>query len=115
MSVAYILVDFIVFLQYLIVNSSFVLLLLGEQAWKLYEKKIHKKCIDETLDLKQYEQEHVMNIIEIALLCTQSPVSKRPTMCEVVLMLQDGQSVGKRQLIRPSFGYNHDTRIHIES
>ncbi|CAI9281748.1 unnamed protein product [Lactuca saligna] len=86
-----------------------------EHAWKLYEKKIHKKCIDETLDSKQYEQEHVMNIIEIALLCTQSPVSKRPTMCEVVLMLQDGQSVGKRQLIRPSFGYNHDTRIHIES
>ncbi|KAI3767258.1 hypothetical protein L2E82_17347 [Cichorium intybus] len=92
-------------------SSDFLL----EHAWKSYEKKIHMKFIDETLDLKQYEQEQVMEIIEIALLCTQSPVSKRPTMFEVVLMLQDRQSSGKRQLIRPSFLYNHDTRIHIGS
>ncbi|MFS8010102.1 hypothetical protein Hanom_Chr14g01293031 [Helianthus anomalus] len=85
------------------------------QAWKLYEKKIHIKFIDETLGLNQHEQEHVMKIIEIALLCTQSPVSKRPTVSEVLLMLQDGQSLGKRTLTRPTFLHNQDRRILIGS
>ncbi|XP_071707548.1 cysteine-rich receptor-like protein kinase 2 [Rutidosis leptorrhynchoides] len=85
-----------------------------ENAWKLYEKKIHSNFIDKMLDLKQ-EQEQVMKIIEIALLCTQSPVSHRPTMSEVVLMLQEGQSLGKRQLTRPTFVNNQDRRIHIGS
>ncbi|KAI3794369.1 hypothetical protein L1987_36999 [Smallanthus sonchifolius] len=86
-----------------------------EHAWKLYEKKVHIKFIDETLDLNQYEQEHAVKIIEIALLCTQSPVSKRPTMSDVVLMLQDGQSLGERNLTRPTFVHNQDRRIHIGS
>ncbi|KAF5769140.1 putative protein kinase RLK-Pelle-DLSV family [Helianthus annuus] len=86
-----------------------------EHAWKLYEKKIHIKFIDETLGLNQHELEHVMKIIEIALLCTQSPVSKRPTVSEVLLMLQDGQSLGKRMLTRPTFLHNQDRRILIGS
>ncbi|KAF5754586.1 putative protein kinase RLK-Pelle-DLSV family [Helianthus annuus] len=84
-----------------------------EHTWKLYEKKTHVKVIDDTLNLNQYEQEHVMKIIEIALLCTQSPASSRPTMSEVVLMLQEGQSLGKRKLTRPTFVNNQDRRIHI--
>ncbi|KAD7478578.1 hypothetical protein E3N88_01714 [Mikania micrantha] len=86
-----------------------------EHAWKLYEKKIHLQLIDETLDLNQYEQEHVMKMIEIALLCTQSPASKRPTISEVMLMIQDGKSLGKRQLTKPTFVHNQDRRIHIGS
>ncbi|CAH1437023.1 unnamed protein product [Lactuca virosa] len=86
-----------------------------EDAWKSYEKKTHMKFIDVTLDLNQHQQEHVMKIIEIALLCTQSPASKRPTMSEVVLMLQDGQSLGKRELTRPTYVHNHERRIHIGS
>ncbi|XP_076907365.1 cold-responsive protein kinase 1-like [Bidens hawaiensis] len=84
-----------------------------ENTWKLYERNIHIKVVDETLNLNRYEQEHVMKIIEIALLCTQSPASNRPTMSEVVLMLQEGRSLGKRQLTRPSFVNNQDRRIHI--
>ncbi|KAJ0770715.1 putative transferase [Helianthus annuus] len=83
------------------------------QAWKLYEKKMHRALIDETLDLNQYQQEHAMKITEIALLCTQSPASSRPTMSEVVLMLQEDQSLGKRQLTRHTFIHNQDRRIHI--
>ncbi|KAJ0770710.1 putative non-specific serine/threonine protein kinase [Helianthus annuus] len=83
------------------------------QAWKLYEKKIHRTLIDESLDLNQSQEEHVMKITEIALLCTQSPASNRPTMSEVVLMLQEDQSLGKRQLTRPTFIHNQDRRIHI--
>ncbi|KAI3798749.1 hypothetical protein L1987_34028 [Smallanthus sonchifolius] len=84
-----------------------------ENTWKLYEKKMHVKVIDDTLSLNRYEQEHVMKIIEIALLCTQSPASIRPTMSEVVLMLQEGQSLGKRQLTRPTFVNNQDRRVYI--
>ncbi|KAI3798753.1 hypothetical protein L1987_34032 [Smallanthus sonchifolius] len=86
-----------------------------ENTWKLYEKKMHVKVIDDTLNLNRYEQEHVMKIIEIALLCTQSPASIRPIMSEVVLMLQEGQSLGKRQLTRPTFVNNQDRRIYIGS
>ncbi|KAI3519031.1 hypothetical protein L1887_08004 [Cichorium endivia] len=85
-----------------------------EHAWKSYENKNHMKFIDETLDVNDYQEEYVMQIIEIALLCTQSPASKRPTMSEVVLMLTNGQSVGNRQLTRPTF-IDHDRRVIIRS
>ncbi|XP_071705579.1 cysteine-rich receptor-like protein kinase 2 isoform X2 [Rutidosis leptorrhynchoides] len=85
-----------------------------EHAWKLYENKKHMNLIDETMDVNEYEVEHVMKIIEIALLCTQSPVSNRPTMSEVVLMLPNGQSFGERELMRPTF-IDHNRRVHIGS
>ncbi|MFS8010107.1 hypothetical protein Hanom_Chr14g01293101 [Helianthus anomalus] len=85
------------------------------KTWKLYEQKIHTKVINETLNLNRYEQEHVTKIIEIALLCTQSPASNRPTVSEVDLMLQEGHSLGKRQLTRPTFVNNQDRRIYIGS
>lgn len=84
------------------------------QAWKLYENKEHMKLVDETMDARKYEEEHLMKIIEIALLCTQSPAINRPTMSEVLLMLQDGQSLGERQLTRPTY-IDHNRRIHIGS
>ncbi|KAD5960792.1 hypothetical protein E3N88_12264 [Mikania micrantha] len=62
-------------------------------------------------DLNEYEQEQVKNIIVIALLCTQSPASNRPTMSEVVSMLQEGRSLGKRQLTKPTFQMIKDRRI----
>ncbi|KAK1410565.1 hypothetical protein QVD17_37102 [Tagetes erecta] len=84
-----------------------------EHAWKLYENKKQVKFIDETLDVSKHEQ-HVMQIIEIALLCTQSPVSTRPTMSEVVSMLPNGLSLGNRKLTRPTL-IDHDRRIRIAS
>ncbi|KAL8259174.1 hypothetical protein R6Q59_027127 [Mikania micrantha] len=78
-----------------------------EYAWKLYETRNHMKLVDETMDVNQYKEEHVMNMIEIALLCTQSPASKRPTMPEVVFMLSSDPSFGERQLTRPNFIFNH--------
>ncbi|XP_023767473.1 cold-responsive protein kinase 1 [Lactuca sativa] len=85
-----------------------------ENAWKSYENKNHIKFIDETLDVNFNQEEHMMQIIEIALLCTQSPASKRPTMSEVVSMLTNRQSVGNRQLTRPT-PINQDRRIQIGS
>ncbi|XP_076929093.1 cysteine-rich receptor-like protein kinase 2 [Bidens hawaiensis] len=83
-----------------------------EYAWRLYETKNLMKLVDETMDVNQYKEEHVLNIIEIALLFTQSPVSRRPTMFEVASMLPNDPSLGERQLTRPDF-INHDWRIKI--
>ncbi|KAI3775724.1 hypothetical protein L1987_45475 [Smallanthus sonchifolius] len=83
-------------------------------AWKLYENKKLVKLVDETMDVNQEEEKHMMKIIEIALLCTQSPVSKRPTMSEVVLMLPNDPSLGERQLTKPNFT-DYSRRIHIGS
>ncbi|KAL8240489.1 hypothetical protein R6Q59_013844 [Mikania micrantha] len=84
-----------------------------EDAWEMYENTKHINLIDETLKLNEYEQEQVKNIIVIALLCTQSPASKRPTMSEVVSMLQEGRSLGKKLLTKPTFQRIKDRRIHI--
>nr|XP_043634428.1 cold-responsive protein kinase 1-like [Erigeron canadensis] len=83
-----------------------------EHAWKLYENKKHINFIDETLDLDQDQEEHMMQIFEIALLCTQSPVSMRPTMSEVVSMLPNGVSPDNRKLTRPTV-IGHDRQVLI--
>ncbi|XP_071700440.1 cysteine-rich receptor-like protein kinase 2 [Rutidosis leptorrhynchoides] len=85
-----------------------------EQAWKLYEHKNHIKLVDETMDDHEYEDEHVMKIIEIALLCTQSPASKRPTMSQVVSMLLNISTQEERQISKPIF-IDHNTKIDIKS
>ncbi|KAI3519034.1 hypothetical protein L1887_08008 [Cichorium endivia] len=74
-----------------------------EHAWQLYEKHMHIELIDEALSKEEYNETNVMRTIEIALMCTQSPASLRPTMSEVVLMLSRGQSLGPGQLIKPTF------------
>lgn len=43
--------------------------------------------MDETLDPTGYQPEEVEEVIEIALLCTQSTVAARPTLSEVVVLL----------------------------
>lgn len=59
------------------------------QAWNHYESRIHLKLVDDSLDPGEYREEDIKKIIEIALMCTQSPVSMRPTMSEVVMLLSD--------------------------
>ncbi|CAI9272122.1 unnamed protein product [Lactuca saligna] len=83
-----------------------------DHAWKLYEEGLHIKLIDEALYPNEYDEENVMKIVEIALMCTQSPASLRPTMSEVVLMLSSGPTLGQRQISRPTF-IDSDRRIHI--
>lgn len=51
------------------------------------------KLVDETLDPSKYKEEDIKKVIEIALMCTQSPVSVRPTMSEVVMLLSDRSRV----------------------
>ncbi|KAL8246794.1 hypothetical protein R6Q59_008010 [Mikania micrantha] len=83
-----------------------------DHAWELYEKGIPIKLIDEAIDPNEYQEEGVKKIIEIALMCTQSPASLRPTMSEVYIMLSSEPELEQRQLSRPTY-IDVDRRIHI--
>ncbi|KAI3747603.1 hypothetical protein L6452_10117 [Arctium lappa] len=62
---------------------------LTDYAWNIYENGMHVNLIDITLNPSEYVQEDVMKIIELSLMCTQSPASTRPSMSEVVTRLSD--------------------------
>ncbi|KAI3775710.1 hypothetical protein L1987_45460 [Smallanthus sonchifolius] len=73
-----------------------------DHAWNLYDSGTHLNLVDERLDPSEYAIEDVKKIIEIALMCTQSPVSERPTMSEVVMLLSD-KSLDEMPPVRSSF------------
>ncbi|KAL7135411.1 hypothetical protein ABFS83_11G093800 [Erythranthe nasuta] len=76
-----------------------------EEAWKLYESGIHEKLADEKLEPNDYTHEDVKKMVEIALVCTQSPPSSRPTMSEILVMLLSGGKIEQKGPIRGSFSY----------
>ncbi|KAM3283404.1 hypothetical protein P3S67_027049 [Capsicum chacoense] len=59
------------------------------------------KLADETLDPNEYSEQEVKKVIEIALMCTQSPANLRPSMSEVVMLLSD-RSTDSRTPSRPT-------------
>lgn len=70
-----------------------------EWAWKLYESGDSINLVDKSLDPLEYTPEEMKRIIKIALLCTQSTVSARPTMSQVVVLLL---SEGDQDMLRPT-------------
>ena len=58
----------------------------------MYENNMYSELIDKTLDPDEYRVEDVKKCMEIGLLCTQSPVSSRPPMSQVVAMLLIGNT-----------------------
>ncbi|KAL7230461.1 hypothetical protein ACSBR2_008856 [Camellia fascicularis] len=85
-----------------------------EQAWKLYEDDMHLKLVDESMN--EYREEEVKKVIEIALMCTQSPVSVRPTMSEVVVMLVSERSIELTRPTRPTLiDKDNDKKIRGET
>jgi hypothetical protein len=49
---------------------------------------MHLELVDGSMSPDEYETEEMKKIIEIALMCTQSTASLRPTMSEVVVLLK---------------------------
>ena len=49
---------------------------------------MHIELVDDTLDPNEYDEEEVKKIIEIGLLCTQAYADSRPSMSEVMVLLQ---------------------------
>ena len=76
----------------------------------MYENDMHLKLVDETLDSNEYREEEMKKVIEIALMCTQSPVSSRPTMSEVVVLLVTNRSTDLAPATRPMF-IDNDKRV----
>ncbi|WCJ25095.1 Cysteine-rich receptor-like protein kinase 2 [Euphorbia peplus] len=74
-----------------------------KRAWKMHENGTHLELVDESIHRDEYEAEEMKRIIEIALLCTQSSPSLRPTMSEVVVLLKSGGSIVHRAPTRPPF------------
>ncbi|XP_027337521.1 cold-responsive protein kinase 1-like [Abrus precatorius] len=69
------------------------------RAWKLYEEGMHLELVDKSLNSNEYDVEGVKKIIEIALLCTQASAATRPTMSEVVVLLNSKNFI---EHVRPS-------------
>ena len=69
--------------------------------------------VDEKLDPSEYAAEDVMKVIEIALMCTQSPVSVRPKMSEVVTLLSD-KSLEDRPPVRSAI-QEDELKIQVAS
>ncbi|KAI3873288.1 hypothetical protein MKW92_052216, partial [Papaver armeniacum] len=73
-----------------------------EWAWRCYEDETLMDLVDKDLDANEYQPHEVKKVLEIALTCTQSSVSLRPTMSEVVVMLLSRDSQ-KLRPTRPTF------------
>ncbi|KAI3982929.1 hypothetical protein MKX01_010412 [Papaver californicum] len=73
-----------------------------EWAWRCFEEETLMDLVDKDLDPNEYNPQDVKKVIEIALSCTQSSVSLRPSMSEVVVMLLSRDSLELRPT-RPTF------------
>ncbi|KAG9137577.1 hypothetical protein Leryth_019774 [Lithospermum erythrorhizon] len=91
-------------------TASFLL----EEAWNLYQKDMHLMLVDESLKSDEYTPEEVRKLIGIALACTQSPASARPSMSSVVAMLSPDDHLNKRLSGRPTL-LNPETMSSLEA
>ncbi|KAH7528114.1 hypothetical protein FEM48_Zijuj05G0037500 [Ziziphus jujuba var. spinosa] len=58
-----------------------------EHVWKLYKEGRELEVVDSAITLSESNEEQIRRVIRIALLCTQTSPSLRPTMSRVVAML----------------------------
>ncbi|RWR90472.1 cysteine-rich receptor-like protein kinase 42 [Cinnamomum micranthum f. kanehirae] len=88
-----------------------------EWAWRLYEEDLLMELLDESLNPNEYSADEVKKVIQIALMCTQSPAS-RPTMSDVVVFLLRRGGLGI-SLNRPAFidatNNRTFTRVHNDA
>lgn len=96
-----------------VIDEKSVHLNLLDHAWNLYENGTHVSLVDERLDPSEYASEDASKIIEIALMCTQSQVSARPAMSEVVTLLSD-KSVDEMPTVRSTY-QEDDVKIQVDS
>jgi hypothetical protein len=74
-----------------------------QKTWKLHERGMHLELVDKVLDPNDCDGEEVKKMIEIALMCTQASAGMRPTMSEVVALLQTKSLVEHLQPTMPVF------------
>ena len=64
---------------------------------------MHLELVDKALVTGEYDGEEVKKTIEIALLCTQASAATRPTLSEVVVLLQRKSLIDHLQPTMPMF------------
>ncbi|GAB2294162.1 hypothetical protein Dimus_028382 [Dionaea muscipula] len=77
--------------------------------WELWEEDRLLKFVDP--NLFSIEEDEVLKFIKVALLCIQTPSSRRPSMFEVVLMLSGVYDFSQKELQRPSYSYDGFSRV----
>jgi hypothetical protein len=65
------------------------------QAWKLHDSRRFMDLVDRTLSIQLDEEELVHRVINTALACIQTAPERRPTMAQVVGMLQGDIEIGQ--------------------
>jgi hypothetical protein len=65
------------------------------QAWKLHDSRRFMDLVDHTLSIQLDEEELVHRVINTALACIQTAPERRPTMAQVVGMLQGDIEIGQ--------------------
>ncbi|KAK9070626.1 hypothetical protein SSX86_011028 [Deinandra increscens subsp. villosa] len=85
-----------------------------EWAWDLYEANHELELVDE--ELSEFEENEVIRVIKVALLCTQTSPMQRPSMSRVVAMISGDIEVSG-VITRPEYltGFNFKDAITFES
>lgn len=78
------------------------------QAWELYEEENLIDLLDGAVTWSEDDREEALRVVEMALLCTHSRATLRPSMTAVVSMLAGGS-----ELIIPKFA-RYDVRNYSD-
>lgn len=81
------------------------------QTWDLYESDRVKELLDPKVEFEGDHMDEVVRVVQIALLCAQGTPHKRPTMQQVVSMLQ-GQRRITLEPTRPEFLKSTSAILH---
>nr|GMC62459.1 cysteine-rich receptor-like protein kinase 2 [Ipomoea batatas] len=85
----------------------------GEELLLVYEYMANASLDRYIYDPNDYTTEEVKRILEIALVCTQSPPNLRPSMSELVIMLSSDRPIFQTQPNRPTVISDLGNRVQV--
>ena len=89
--------------------------LMNVKVWKLHDEGNPVAALDPVLRARPYPKDEVIRVVEIALLCTQSAASVRPSMSHVVSMLAGDSEVETTNIMKPSDMHMFSSRNYTTS
>lgn len=87
---------------------------LTEWTWHLYEEKRQLEVIDVSIRRSRYSEEEVLRTINVGLLCIQANPSLRPSMSQVVDMLEGKISVDVSHCQPPYLSSHGKSKVFAE-
>lgn len=89
--------------------------LMNVKVWKLHDEGNPVATLDPVLRARPYPKDEVIRVVEIALLCTQSAASVRPSMSRVVSMLAGDSEVETTNIMKPCDMHMFSSRNYTTS